>query len=308
MTLPAIPAAQAVTPAQIDDVCTQVETWASEVDDVHAIKDSKNRLAAIDEYLRRTTSEGRARMATAMRRLEVRIGQLLGPAQMGRPTEESVVATELSHHERSDFRNMAEHADTVEEVIANSTDENPASRRQVIAAIKDKEGGDVADRLTHIKALAGLGLDAHKIAADLGVSSQTVTRIAKANDVTLPGSVEAMAERWERAREMATQGYSSRQISKDIGVSANYVREKAREIGFEIPADAIVGRSRHIDHNRVVEQVVLDLEATTTSLDVIGEITADDLDLTRIDDWVTSLEQSLKSLTSFKKQLKEMTQ
>jgi uncharacterized protein (DUF2252 family) len=36
--------------------------------------DAGNRLAAIDEYLSRTSTEGRSRVAAAMRRLEASVG------------------------------------------------------------------------------------------------------------------------------------------------------------------------------------------------------------------------------------------
>ena len=86
------------------------------------------------------------------------------------------------------------------------------------------------------------------------------------------------------------------------------LREGARAKGIEFPADAVTRGSHRIDHNRVVTQIVLDLEASVMTLDVVGEFDADDIDTTQINDWVTSLEQSLSKLRSFKNQLKEMTQ
>lgn len=67
-------------------VCEQIEAWAQAEADARAIKEAADRLAAIDEYLARTATEGRARVAATLRRLKVRIGQLLGPAKVGRPS------------------------------------------------------------------------------------------------------------------------------------------------------------------------------------------------------------------------------
>ena len=72
-----------------------------------------------DGYLSHTSTEGRARVAAAMRRLEVRIGKLLGPAEHGGRREKGQVGhDQLDSRERHDFRTMAAHADTVEDVIA----------------------------------------------------------------------------------------------------------------------------------------------------------------------------------------------
>lgn len=67
----------------VHDQCAAVEAWAEQCDSVPELKDAANKLAAIDEYLLRTATEGRGRVAEANRRLEVRIGVLLGPPMPG---------------------------------------------------------------------------------------------------------------------------------------------------------------------------------------------------------------------------------
>jgi hypothetical protein len=78
--LPAIPEPPAtnVFPA-LRAVCVEVCAWANSTDDVDAINEAKHKLAAIDTYLELTSTSGRLEVAGAMRRLEVRIGALLGP-------------------------------------------------------------------------------------------------------------------------------------------------------------------------------------------------------------------------------------
>ncbi len=123
----------------VHDQCDAIEQWAAECQSVPELRDAGNRLAAIDEYLQRTTTEGRSRVAAAMRRLEVRIGELLGPATVGtNQHSEPLVATngsDLSRIQRHEFREMAAHPEVVEEVIEESTDDEPASRRKVQDAI-----------------------------------------------------------------------------------------------------------------------------------------------------------------------------
>jgi hypothetical protein len=70
-----------------------------------------------------------------MRRLEVRIGELLGDPRPGERTDLSFASDGLTPNERHYFRTMAAHADVVEDVIAESTDEEPASRRRVLGEL-----------------------------------------------------------------------------------------------------------------------------------------------------------------------------
>ena len=124
----------------VEDQCARVEAWAEQSDSVPELRDAMNKLSAISEYLTLTSTEGVARVEAAKRRLEVRIGQVLGPPQQGRrvdleplPRAEEVPVPPTQRHE---FRQMAAHPDVVEQVIAESTDDNPPSRRQVTEAIK----------------------------------------------------------------------------------------------------------------------------------------------------------------------------
>jgi hypothetical protein len=142
MSLALIPA-QPTSLAQVDDQCSVIEQWAEGCDSVAELRDATNKLAAIDEYLTRTSTEGRSRVAAAMRRLEVRIGKLLPPPAPPGPRPASADrprADDLGLHRQrqAEFRQMAEHEDVVEEEIARSTDEQPASRRRVQEAIRER--------------------------------------------------------------------------------------------------------------------------------------------------------------------------
>lgn len=119
--------------------CQAIEAWAETVDDIGALRDTAAKLEAIDTYLSRTSTEGRAAVAATMRRLEVRIGEL-SPRRQGERTDLTSCEPQevLRPDERSRFRTMAEHRDVVEDVIANSTDERPATRNAVLQAIDIK--------------------------------------------------------------------------------------------------------------------------------------------------------------------------
>lgn len=174
----------------VHDQCAAVEAWAGRCESIAELRDASNKLAAIDEYLARTSSEGRARVAAAQRRLEVRVGELLGPTTPGARTDRepsiAIEGSSLTKDERHAFRAMAEHPDVVEDVIADSTDEQPASRRKVTRAIAehkpaparrpplapqlDTAGWNLrraADRLTHLAGDDRYAHQSEQVAAQL---------------------------------------------------------------------------------------------------------------------------------------------
>lgn len=255
----------------VDDQCAAVEAWAETCSSVPELRDATNKLAAIDEYLIRTSVSGRSRVAAAMRRLEVRIGKLLGPSEVGanQHTQGGVQRDEpLSPQQRHAFREMAAHEDEVEAVIAESTDDKPASRRSVMDRIKN----------------------------------------AKAKNPVPTGSGKSRAEldaKATKAKQMAAEGYTSRQIAAEIGISVEHMSAYRRRHDFEVPADAVIGRSRRVDSNRVVNESVQSLEGIVLGLALVD---FDDLDPAQIDDWATSLTTSLRTLSKFSRRIKEMTQ
>lgn len=139
-TLSAIP-----QPSQLVDVltmCQSIEAQLPYVDDVAVLKDGAAKLRAIDEYVALTSSEGRQAIAATVRRIEVRVGEVLGRVEFGERTDlQPSVVTEgsaLTKHERHDFRQMASHPEIVEAEIAKGSDEHPTSRRQVLQAIREQ--------------------------------------------------------------------------------------------------------------------------------------------------------------------------
>lgn len=133
-TAPAIPEPTALIQSP-DALCSAVERWADSSTSIDELNDAKARFAAIETYLGETSKVGRARVAATMRRLEVRIGQIIGEAKVGAHSS-AIEGADLTKDERHDFRAMADDPDTVEAVIAESTDEKPASRRKVTQAVK----------------------------------------------------------------------------------------------------------------------------------------------------------------------------
>lgn len=115
----------------VRSVCSTVVLWAESTDDVVAIADNSAKLAAIATYVAQTNRDGLAEIEAARRRLEMRIGEL-SPRHQGQPTCSD--PEQVPRWDRSRFRQMFENADVVEEIIAESTDDQPPTRNRVIEA------------------------------------------------------------------------------------------------------------------------------------------------------------------------------
>lgn len=255
-------------------ICAQIDSWLPHTVDVPLLHDTKAKLSAIDQYLDQTARQGRAAVTATMRRLEVRIGEVIGATKPGaRHDLQPSIATEgsLSKDERSQFREMAEHADVVEAVIAESTDEEPASRRKVLGAIKD-------EKAKNSEAPVSSGLDRTR---------------------------DGVEQRIARARELAARGHTSQQIAIKLGMSPAAMSMFRQRHGVAVPADAIVGRRRSIDSTRIVK-------STVDAVDGIGlmfeHIDYADLDLSDVDHWTSTLSQAIRSLTTLRNRLKELNQ
>lgn len=136
-TLPVIPRLEHLTIIGARDVCASVVQWANDCDDVKTVLEALEVFGVVAEYLRINDAarEGEA----AMRYLEMRIGELAGPAVIGRPSSDgNVPHVEHNLHRTRlhEFRQMAQHPDVVEQVIVESSQESPPSRTKVLNAIK----------------------------------------------------------------------------------------------------------------------------------------------------------------------------
>lgn len=111
--------------------------------------------------------------------------------------------------------------------------------------------------------------------------------------------------RLARIAELAATGHTSKQIAAEIGNTDHYIRELARRHGIDIHADAITGKRRAIDSDRIVTHLVNQADALTAGLDLIDYQA---LDRDQLDQWVSSLSASIRSLTTVRNHInKELT-
>lgn len=134
---------------------------------------------------------------------------------------------------------MAAHPEVVENVISESTDNQPASRSQVLRSIN----------------------------SDRQVAPRSVDL-----------SRAAVTERENFVRALAKAGNTAGQIAENLGIAPEGVKKIARRINVEIPADVVVGGRRRVDSNRIVDETVGMLEGLAMGLDLV-EYTALDANL-----------------------------
>lgn len=109
------------------------------------------------------------------------------------------------------------------------------------------------------------------------------------------------AGRWEALPDLAAAGHSSRQIATQLGTSDEVVRRKARALSIDIPADRVMGRTRRVNHNRVLREFALSLESLAPSCDLI-EFGA--IDRTVLKESLTVMDEALKPINRMRRQLK----
>lgn len=140
-------------PSAVPDVyalCTTIEGHIDRCDDPGVLHDVKARLAAVSKYIDMTSKNGVAKVVGTMRMIEVRIGELLPPPSQGRRTDldpepfspEKKVDLPFTPKQISEFRLMSAHKDIVAEVVADSTDDMPATRRAVLTVVKERTKPD----------------------------------------------------------------------------------------------------------------------------------------------------------------------
>jgi hypothetical protein len=115
----------------------------------------------------------------------------------------------------------------------------------------------------------------------------------------------AVLRRRELIAEMAVANYSSRQIGERLGIADDTIRKIAKECRVEIPADAIVGRTRALDSSRIVRETVHALEGLAMGVQLADVA---DLDPSEADSWAASLTESIRVLNRLVRSLRERAQ
>jgi hypothetical protein len=102
----------------------------------------------------------------------------------------------------------------------------------------------------------------------------------------------------------AARGMSSHQIAARLGIAARRVRQIARQHGITIAADVMTGRTRRHDPDRIVRQTAHALEGLAMGVQLADPA---GLDPTQASEWAASLSRSIRVLSKFARQLKEVS-
>jgi ParB-like chromosome segregation protein Spo0J len=178
-----------------------------------------------------------------------------------------------------------------------------AKRVVVAAEDPDPEVAEAAKAaLAEMDATGNVTAAERKVKAARGTLT-TKDRIDSAKDAN-PKTTNGTVVKVEKARTMAAEGYTSRQIAEALGfASVNSFGNFRDRQGIAVPADAVVGKSRTHDSNRIVEQAAITLEGLALSIALVDDA---QLDPTQVEQWAISFESSLRSLNRFHKHMKEM--
>jgi ParB-like chromosome segregation protein Spo0J len=152
------------------------------------------------------------------------------------------------------------------------------------------------------------GFSIGQIADHMQVAKSTAQSLLAPRKKVTPISTKSPADtprKAERIRELASQAWTTAQIARDIGVGEARIKDIAREFHIDIAADKAVGKTRRIDSNNVMQEIVTGLEQLALPMRLVN---FDDLDATRAEEWVNSLTDSIRALNRFTKQIKELTQ
>lgn len=148
------------------------------------------------------------------------------------------------------------------------------------------------------------------LAADMGLAvnslSTTAANCRKVIGSTAP-AVVSKAERVAQISELSTSSLTASQIGAQIGIDERTVRNYANEAGITIQAEKVVGRARRLDPDRIVQSIVERVAYDIKSDSALSAVDLADLDPDRLEGWISSLADSITSLTTLKKRLKELT-
>lgn len=140
------------------------------------------------------------------------------------------------------------------------------------------------------------------------VSAKAEGNLSRANVVrkvkgeAFSGEKLSGEQRGAQIAELAEHGWTSQQIALEVGISAERVRQVARNQGVAIRADEVRRGRRHLNHDRVLDNVTESLEVAAIAL---RDIDPDQLDKEETAERLDSLTTSIKALSKAVQKIKE---
>jgi hypothetical protein len=266
VNLPSIPKPGAmISPDSIVAIEAEVSRALATIDDIDILQEWRSRAAALEAYLRGKDLNGP--MLGAQRRVEARIGQLLGDAEVGNPSiTHARVIGEIPRQDRSRFRQLARALDVdLDECHWRQ------SRRALIDYLQEKY--PMPRRIPTVVQVDGI--------------------------VKKP-----RAERIKEITKRAEQGMRAEQISSEIGVRADYVRQVAKDEGIAIPDD-VIGGTRRLNAKRILTETVNGVDAYVSGLSMLDGVDLPDLPSSERGDLMQALSRSINGLKKLRTKMEK---
>lgn len=258
-SLPALPkVGGALTLPNVEQLEAQVAKSITNIDDLETLEEWHAQAAALAQYLKGKALHGP--MLGAQRRVEARIGQLLGDAETAQRSGKALPvpqAEQVSRVDRNRFRILAR---GLEKGLPDEAWR--ASREDVIKLIQEKY-----PMPRHVPTV-----------------------------VTTKGAVrKPVAQRAKEIATLAGSGHRAAQIAKKAGISEQQVRKIAQEKDIKLP-DETIGRTRRIDAKRVLTETINGVDAYVSGLTMLEEVELPALSATEQRELTEALLRSINGL------------
>lgn len=266
MNLPMIPTpSTALTISDVISIEREIANRITTIENVDALEEMRAKADALARYL--SGKELHGPMLGAQRRIEARLGQLLGEARVGNPSiTGATVIAEIPRDQRICFRLLARGFDvladeewrqTRKKLLAYLREKYPVPKHQPeVVVLKDGRTKKTRDkRVAEIAALAQKGNRAAQIAETLSLSEQQVRRLAKVGGVALP--------------------------------------------------DVAIGRTRHLDAKRVLTETINGVDAYVSGLSMLDGAALPELSTAERTDLLQALSRSINGLRKLRTKLTE---
>jgi hypothetical protein len=267
--LPAIPkAGTAIALADMERMEQGITQQLALIEDVDTLLEWKAQAAALEQYLRGKDLNGP--MLAAQRKVEARIGQLLGQASNGgdrRSDQFPRAATEISSSDRLRFRILAR---GLERGLPDEDWRRPRTR--LIALIQE--------------------------------------RFPVARTITEPytdaeGSTKKpRTERVDEIRKRAEDGMRASQIATDLGIGESQVRRIAKDEGIALP-DAAIGKRARLDATRILTESINGVDAYVSGLSMLEEMEMPELPAQEAGDLLQALARSINGLRKLRTRMEK---
>lgn len=265
-TLPIVPKpGTAISIAQIEQLESHVAREIAKIDDIDALEEWHAQAAALEAYLRGRELNGP--MLGAQRRVEARIGQLLGSAEVAQRSGKHLPvprAEQVTRVDRNRFRILAR---GLEHGLPE--DAWRSAREPLIKLIQEK-----------------YPMPRH------------VPTVVKENGRTAKPRIERVKE----ITKLAESGHRAAQIAEKTGLDEKTVRKIAGEAEIPLP-DAAIGKVRKLDAKRILTETINGVDAYVSGLSMLDEIELPSLSDSEKQELMQALSRSINGLRKLRSRM-----